>query len=74
MAKPEQDASDAGLTVEPVPAKPITFYDKQYASRTLILPDRRQLDVKGRKVEVEPDDKVALTFLRKRSDFEQLQE
>lgn len=74
MAKPEQDAPEAGQSVESVPVKPITFYDKQYTSRTLILPDRRQLDVKGRKVEVEPDDKVALAFLRKRSDFEPLQE
>ncbi|MEG9622061.1 hypothetical protein [Pseudomonas guariconensis] len=74
MAKPEQDAPEAGQVVESVPVKPITFYDKQYASRTLILPDRRQVSVERRLVTVEADDTVAVAFFRKRSDFEQLQE
>ncbi|MBH3358784.1 hypothetical protein [Pseudomonas guariconensis] len=74
MAKPEQDTPEAGQAVESVPAKPITFYDKQYTSRTLILPDRRQVSVERRRVTVEADDMVAVAFFRKRSDFEQLQE
>lgn len=74
MAKPEQGAPEAGRVVESVPAKPITFYDKQYTSRTLILPDRRQVSVERRLVTVEADDTVAVAFFRKRSDFEQLQE
>ena len=74
MAKPEQGAPEAGQAVETVPAKPITFYDKQYTSRTLILPDRRQVSVERRLVKVEADDTVAVAFFRKRSDFEQLQE
>lgn len=74
MAKPEQDAPEAGQAVESVPEKPITFYDKQYTSRTLILPDRRQVSVERRRVTVEADDMVAVAFFRKRNDFEQLQE
>lgn len=74
MAKPEQGAPEAGQAVESVPAKPITFYDKQYTSRTLILPDRRQVSVERRLVTVVADDTVAVAFFRKRSDFEQLQE
>lgn len=74
MAKPEQDAPAAGQVVEPIPAKPITFYDKQYTSRTLILPDRRQMNVERRQVTVDADDAVAVAFFRKRGDFEQLQE
>lgn len=74
MAKPEQGGPDADQVVEPVPAKPITFHDKQYISRTLLLPDRRQMNVERRQVTVEADDKVAIAFFRKRDDFEQLQE
>lgn len=74
MAKPEQDILDAGQVDEPAPAKQATFYDKQYTSRTLILPDRRQVSVERRLVTVEAGDEVAIAFFRKRSDFEQLQE
>ena len=74
MAKPEQDAPEAGQAVESVPVKPITFFDMNYISRPLFLPDRRQLNVERRLVTVEADDTVAVAFFRKRSDFEQLQE
>lgn len=74
MAKPEQDTPEAGQAVEPVPAKSITFFDMNYISRPLFLPDRRQLNVERRLVTVEADDTVAVAFFRKRNDFEQLQE
>ncbi len=74
MAKPDQDAPEVGQTVEPVPAKPITFYDKQYTSRTLILPDRRLISVERRLVMIDAADTVAVSFFRKRSDFELLKE
>ncbi|MCO7516421.1 hypothetical protein NJF44_15680 [Pseudomonas guariconensis] len=76
MAKPEKDtpADESMQVIEPVPAKTITFRDKQYTSRSLILPDRRVLPVAQARVTVEGDDDVAIAFLRKRSDFEQVRE
>lgn len=77
MAKAEKDASSEGagqvIAEEPVPAKPITFRDKEYTSRMLLLPDWRELHVMGARVAVEGNDTAAITFLSKRPDFERLQ-
>ncbi|MCO7563917.1 hypothetical protein NJI34_05480 [Pseudomonas sp. S 311-6] len=77
MAKPEKDTPElAGpATVEkPEPLKPITFRDKEYTYRTLILPGNRPLSVERGLVTVDGDDAVALAFFRKRPDFEQVRE
>lgn len=77
MAKPEKDTPelDALVTVEkPEPPKAITFRDKEYTYRTLILPGNRLLAVERGLVTVDGDDAVALAFFRKRPDFEQVRE
>ncbi|CAM3402959.1 hypothetical protein [Pseudomonas plecoglossicida] len=78
MAKAEKEASSEGagqvIAAEPVPATPITFRDKDYSERILLLRDWRELRVKRARVTVQADDAVAIAYLRKRPDFEQLQE
>lgn len=77
MAKPEKDTPelDAPATVEkPEPPKAFTFRDKEYTSRTLILPGNRPLSVERGLVKVDGDDAVALAFFRKRQDFEPVRE
>lgn len=77
MAKPEKDTPElaAPLTVEkPEPPKSVTFRDKEYTYRTLILPGNRSLSVAQGQVTVDGDDAVAVAFLRKRPDFEQVRE
>lgn len=77
MAKPEKDTPQtaAPATVDkPEPPKPITFRDKEYTRRMLILPDQRSLTVERGQVTVDGDDAVALAFFRKRPDFEQVRE
>lgn len=77
MAKAEKEplaeAVGQEVVAEPVPAKPITFRDKEYTERLLLMPDWRQLQVKRARVVVMGDDTAAIAFLRKRPDFEQLQ-
>lgn len=73
---PETSAVD-GVQVEAVvvPAqieKGPTFRDKEFTSRTLILPNGRAVPVvRGR---VEATDSELLTFLRVRDDFEPIME
>lgn len=74
MAKTENATPPDQQAAEPVPVTPVTFLDKQYKSRTLILPDRRVMSVQQMKVTVAGDDTLALDFFRKRSDFERAQE
>ncbi|MFJ4055975.1 hypothetical protein ACIPZC_21300 [Pseudomonas sp. NPDC089743] len=77
MAKVEKEALDEVVgqvvTPEPISTTPITFRDKVYTERILLMPDWRQLLVKGARVVVMGDDAAAITYLRKRPDFEQLQ-
>lgn len=76
MAKAEKEVPAEGegqvIAAEPVPAKPITFLDKEYSERILLLRDWRELRVKRARVTVQSDDVVAIAFLSKRPDFEQL--
>lgn len=75
MAKVEKEAlaEVVGQVITPEPTTPITFRDKVYTERILLMPDWRQLLVKGARVVVMGDDAAAITYLRKRPDFEQLQ-
>lgn len=77
MAKVEKGglAGEVGQVVapDPVPTTPITFRDKEYTERILLMPNWRQLLVKGARVVVMGDDAAAIAYLRKRADFEQLQ-
>ncbi|AZD34873.1 hypothetical protein C4K22_2120 [Pseudomonas chlororaphis subsp. aurantiaca] len=52
----------------------ITYRDKVYTSRTLILPDERQLLVAKATVTVSASDAVALKYLKENAEFEQLKE
>ncbi|WP_145181853.1 hypothetical protein [Pseudomonas sp. URMO17WK12:I11] len=77
MAKAEKEslAEGVGLEIatEPEPAKPITFRDKEYKERVLLMPNFRELRVTGARVVVMGDDSAAIAYLRKRPDFEQQQ-
>lgn len=77
MAKPEKDTPQAPVpdtAQKSEPPKSITFRDKEYTWRMLILPDKRSLTVERGQVTVEGDDALALAFFRKRPDFEQVRE
>lgn len=76
MAKSERDVpvAEPVPAAEPTPAQAATFRDKEYRSRMLVLPDWRVLLVERFQVTVEGDDAVAIAFLRKRPDFELVQE
>jgi len=66
---------DAQVIATVVPAEPVTypvFRDKEFTSRTLILPEGRTVQVAGGKVEA--TDLELLTFLRARSSFELMME
>lgn len=67
VAAVETDRVDApGASVEPV-KRPV-FRDKEFTSRTLILSNKRTVQVVGGVVEA--TDPELLTFLRTRSSFE----
>ncbi|MFP5426360.1 MAG: hypothetical protein ACLGJA_10955 [Gammaproteobacteria bacterium] len=74
MGKTDNATPPDQQAAEPVPVTPVTFLDKQYKARTLILPDRRVMSVQQMKVTVASDDAAAIDFFRKRSDFERVQE
>ena len=77
MAKAEKEApaEGAGQQVNAVsdPVQPVTFRDKDYKERVLLMPNFRELRVTGARVVVMGDDSEAIAFLRKRPDFEQQQ-
>ncbi|WP_236645210.1 hypothetical protein [Pseudomonas sp. RIT288] len=52
----------------------VTFRDKHYTSRTVVLPDGRTLAVAKNKVTVDSADDVALRTLKAHAEFEQLKE
>ncbi|MCX4217972.1 hypothetical protein MKZ87_10040 [Pseudomonas sp. MCal1] len=76
MAK-HQDETTAS---ESTPISPVlmpmtvTFRDKLYTSRTVVLPDGRTLAVAKNKVTVDSADDVALKTLKAHAEFEQLKE
>ncbi|EZP31921.1 hypothetical protein BW33_02195 [Pseudomonas sp. RIT288] len=76
MAK-HQDETTAS---ESTPISPVlmpmtvTFRDKHYTSRTVVLPDGRTLAVAKNKVTVDSADDVALRTLKAHAEFEQLKE
>ena len=75
MAKPQ----DAPITLEPSPvadaAPPVTYRDKLYTSRTLILPqDGRPLPVFKARVVAPAADTEALAYLAGNKEFELLKE
>lgn len=63
---PETTAAEAAVSAEVV-KRPV-FRDKEFTSRTLILPNKRTVQVVGGLVEA--TDPELLTFLRTRSSFE----
>lgn len=75
MAKTEKESLAEGVeqAIATEPAKPITFRDKEYSERVLLMPNFRQLRVTGARVVVMGDDSAAIAYLRKRPDFEQQQ-
>lgn len=77
MAKAEKESPVEGagqvIAAVPEPAKPITFRDKDYKERVLLMSDWRELRVKGGQVVVMGDDSAAIAYLRRRPDFEQQQ-
>ncbi|AZD84943.1 hypothetical protein C4K14_2109 [Pseudomonas chlororaphis subsp. aureofaciens] len=79
MAKPQEEPlvteQSALVSVAPVQiGGEITYRDKIYTSRTLILPDERQLLVAKATVTVNASDAVALKYLKENAEFEQLKE
>lgn len=76
MAK-HQDETTAS---ESTPISPVlmpmtvTFRDKLYTSRTVVLPDGRTLAVAKNKVTVDSADDVAFKTLKAHAEFEQLKE
>ncbi|ROL86117.1 hypothetical protein [Pseudomonas chlororaphis] len=79
MAKPQEEplvsAPSAPLSVAPVQAGgEITYRDKIYTSRTLILSAERTLLVAKGVVTVSASDAVALKYLKENAEFEQLKE
>lgn len=77
MAKAEKEAPAEGagqvIAAAPEPVKPITFRDKDYKERVLLMSDWRELRVKEGQVVVMGDDSAAIAYLRERPDFEQQQ-
>jgi len=76
MAK-HQDETTASesTTISPVlMPMTVTFRDKLYTSRTVVLPDGRTLAVAKNKVTVDSADDVALKTLKAHAEFEQLKE
>ncbi|MQG96224.1 hypothetical protein [Pseudomonas sp. MN1F] len=77
MAKAEKEAPAEGagqeITAVPDPVQPVTFRDKDYKERVLLMPNFRELRVTRARVVVMGDDSEAIAFLRKRPDFEQQQ-
>ncbi|WP_152957273.1 hypothetical protein [Pseudomonas sp. MN1F] len=75
MAKAEKEVTaeveGQVIVAAPEPAKPITFRDKEYTERVLLMPSFRELRVTGARVVVMGDDSAAIAYLRKRPDFEQ---
>jgi len=76
MAK-HQDETTASESIPISPVlKPmtVTFRDKLYTSRTVVLPDGRTLAVVKNKVTVDSADDMALKTLKAHAEFEQLKE
>lgn len=59
------------LNAESASAGPVVFRDTLYTSRTLSLPDGRQLAVAQGRVSAEAGDTVALDYLSKHPDLQQ---
>ena len=64
----EPVAAEAETVASIVPVKALMFRDKEFTSRTLILSNKRTVQVVGGLVEA--TDPELLTFLRARSSFE----
>jgi hypothetical protein len=72
MAKPNELPADEPLSVT---ALLLTFRDKVYTSRTLVIPDsNRTLAVTKARVEVSVSDEQAVSYLKANPEFEQLKE
>jgi len=72
MAKSNELPADEPL---PVTALLLTFRDKIYTSRTLVIPNsNRTLAVTKARVEVSVSDEQAVSYLKANPEFEQLME
>lgn len=67
MATKKEQAADVEAPEQPS----VTFTDKVFRSRTLVLPGDRQLPVSKAAVTVLASDAVAVDFLTAHADFEQ---
>jgi len=56
---------------EAPPGATVAFRDARFTSRTLILPDGRELPVAQARVVIGADDTVALEYLKGHSDLQQ---
>jgi hypothetical protein len=79
MAKSQEEpvVSDQPIATRSTPAAvaaEVTYRDKVYTSRTLILPKGRELAVVKGVVTVSTSDAGALQYLKENAEFEQLQE
>ncbi|AZC49694.1 hypothetical protein C4K35_2101 [Pseudomonas chlororaphis subsp. piscium] len=75
MAKPtEKPIADETAFPEATRELLLKFLDTVYTSRTLILPDQRELLVFKATVTVSASDAVALKYLKENAEFEQLKE
>lgn len=62
------------VALAPTAAGPLlTFRDTRYTSRTLILPDARELPVARGLVTVDADDDGALEYLNKHPDMQRVE-
>ena len=68
MAKKEE-----AVSTEQTPVTVVTYRDKVFTSRTLILPDARTLAVAKGIATAQADDTVALEYLRAHPDLEPLE-
>lgn len=57
---------------EPSAPAAVTFRDKTHTSRSLFMPDGRELKVVSGSLVVQAGDAEALAFVQRRRDFEQL--
>ncbi|MCU7250322.1 hypothetical protein [Pseudomonas koreensis] len=76
MAKHQDDSpAPESVPISPVPtAAVVTFRDRLYTSRTVVLPDGRTLAVVKSEVSVDGADDMALKTLKAHAEFEQLKE